>query len=313
MHGTQSVSRALDLSLALSVVLALAGCTSRANPPPDYTLSDAGFDAAPDSGLSLDAALDVAVVDAPVIPTDQPALEGEVVVWAHSRDTLYSFEPRELRVTAIGQFTTPNGEDDLQITDLAVTKDNVIYACSKIALYRVDGETAVATHVADFDLPEGVSFNGLTFLPEGVVDDDAETLVGATDDGEAGAYYRVDTETGATRELGRYSNGYRSSGDIVSVEGAGTYATVKREDLDTDLLVRIDPETGNATRIGDGIGFRRIFGLGYFRSHLYGFDADGTLIDIDPMTGVGEAVGTSTGTNEFWGAGVTTLAPVGPW
>ena len=57
------------------------------------------------------------------------------MVWAHSRDTLYTFEPRELRVRAIGRFTSPNGEDDLQITDLAVTKDNVIYACSKLALY----------------------------------------------------------------------------------------------------------------------------------------------------------------------------------
>lgn len=240
---------------------------------------------------------------------DAGPVEDEVLVYAHSAGTLFAFDPRALTVTPIGAFRLPDGSQAPQMTDLAVDSAGMIFTCGRTALYRVDATTAVATHVADFDLPTGVEFNGLTFLPAGALDPASEVLVGATD---AGDYYRVDPATGATTLLGTYSNGYVSSGDIVSVEGAGTFATVKRDDLTTDLLVRLDPRTGTATRIGEGIGYSRLFGLGYWRSRLFAFHADGQLVEIDILTGQGTLVSTTTGTDQFWGAGVTTLAPVGP-
>ena len=251
----------------------------------------------------------------PMFPDAGPAIdagtpEDDVIVWAHSADTLFALNPRTLTVTPVGMFSFADGGVVPGMTDLAVNKSGEIFTCSRTDLYRVDPRTAVTTHIAALGLESGVQFNGMTFLPEGVIDAEAETLVGATD---AGDYYRVDPVTGTTTRLGTYSNGYLSSGDIVSVVGAGTFATVKRDDLTTDLLVRLDPATGTATRIGDGIGYRRIFGVGYWRSRLYGFVADGTLVEINIETGVGTPVDGETGSDQFWGAGVTTRAPVAPF
>ncbi len=299
-----------SFSPSLLAVCAIAGCTVGREPPRVITTPDASF---PDTGLQAMPDAMPPRRDVEVPPVDAPPLMGEVLVYAHSKSTLFSFDPRSLRVASLGEFYDADHDEEPEITDIAITKDGEIYGCSRDALYRIDDENAASKRLAEFDLPEGVSFNGLTFVPMGELENDRETLVGATDDGEDGTYYRIDLETGATREIGRYSNGYRSSGDIVSVEGAGTFATVKRDDLDTDLLVRIDLTTGRATRIGDGIGYRRIFGLAYFRDRLYGFVADGTLVQIDLDTGVGDEVSTTTGTMQFWGAGVTTLAPVGPF
>lgn len=262
----------------------------------DAGASDAGRDgsAAVDAGTPTDAG----------VPTD------DVIVWAHSARTLFAFDPRELVVSSVGDFILVDGTDAPVMTDLAVDSAGTLYACSRTALWRVDTESARATHLVDMALPTDVELNGLTFLPAGSLDAGDETLVGATDSGD---YYRIDPETGATDHLGTYSNGYVSSGDIVSVEGAGTFATVKRDDLASDLLVRLDPRTGTATRIGEGIGFQRLFGLGYWRSRLFAFSADGALVEIDIETGIGSVVTDATGTDQFWGAGVTTLAPVGPF
>jgi len=196
------------------------------------------------------------------------------------------------------------------MTDLAVTRDGVVYTCSAVGLYRVDTTSAATTHIADFDVTIPGQFNGLTFLPEGVLDPSSETLVGAASSGE---YFRIDTTTAAVTPLGRYSDGFGSSGDIVSVEGAGTYATVTRGDLGSDLLVRLDPATGSVNPIGSGTGFMRVFGLGYFRNRLYGFTTVGELVQIDIMTGVGTLVSADTGASQFYGAGVTTTAPIAPF
>ncbi|MCA9601897.1 MAG: hypothetical protein KC417_07735, partial [Myxococcales bacterium] len=57
-------------------------------------------------------------------------------------------------------------------------------------------------------------------------------------------------------------------------------------------------------------GYARIYGLGYWGAALYGFTADGTLIAIDTDTAKATVVSVTTGADEFWGAGVTTQAPV---
>jgi hypothetical protein len=143
-----------------------------------------------------------------------------------------------------------------------------------------------------------------------VLDDGEETLVGAT---SSGAYFRIDRDDGTADLVGSFSDGFTLSGDIVSVEGAGTYVTVEREDLDSDVLALLDPLTGEIEPIGTGIGYRSLFGLGYWRQHLYGFSSHGELVDIDFETGAGTLVTDETGTDQFWGAGVTTIAPIGPF
>ena len=56
--------------------------------------------------------------------------------------------------------------------------------------------------------------------------------------------------------------------------------------------------------------FRSLFGLGYWGRDLFGFTNSGQLLRIDRMTGTSEVVSTTTGTSQFWGAGVTTIVPV---
>ncbi|MBI2896859.1 MAG: PQQ-like beta-propeller repeat protein [Deltaproteobacteria bacterium] len=261
-------------------------------------------------GGGQDASLDLdAGTDAHVMPDAAP-VEDDVLVWAHSADTLFSFEPRTDRVTSIGPFRTAEGDAAPQMTDLAVDSAGELYACSNDALFAVDPETATTTWITDFDVEADVRFYGLTFLPEGVLDPGVEVLVGATSNGD---YYRIDESTGATELIGRFSDDYGLSGDIVSVEDAGTFATVKRDDLDTDVLVQLDPESGEVDPIGTGIGFTNLFGLAYFRQRLYGFSSRGELIWIDIDTGEGSIVTDETGSDQFWGAGVTTIAPTGPF
>ena len=100
-----------------------------------------------------------------------------------------------------------------------------------------------------------------------------------------------------------------ASGDIVSVKGFGTVATLVKanEQNPTDWLARVDPYTGKATPIGD-TGIDRIWGLGYWEGKLYGFTSDAEFVLIDRNTGKATLV--STDNISWWGAGVTTEAPV---
>lgn len=247
-----------------------------------------------------------------------PAVDGgplpeEVLIYAHSRDTLYSFSPETLTVAEIGAFRLPDGTQAPFMLDLAVDAEGNVFTSSDGSLYGVDAETADVTVIGDFGLGEEQLF-ALSFLAAGELRADDTVLVGATN---AGAYYEIDRETAATTLLGSYPDGWLSSGDIVSVAGLGTFATVKRDDFPSDVLVQIlFAADGSSTVSVRGPiksateDFQQIFGLGYWGRVLYGFDNAGQLIEIDRDTGAGEVVSAETGTEHFWGAGVTTRVPV---
>ena len=176
---------------------------------------------------------------------------------------------------------------------------------------RQESHEAIAT-VGAFDVAMGEQFYALTFLAPGELRP-TETLVGATN---MGVYYEIDPRDASVRRLGSYPDGWLSSGDLVSVEGA-TYATIRRADDRVDTLAQITFDAGGASSIrvigpirGGGMDFRQIFGLGYWGRSVYGFSNSGQLIEIDRTTGAGRLATTMTGTDRFWGAGVTTRAPV---
>ena len=82
-------------------------------------------------------------------------------------------------------------------------------------------------------------------------------------------------------------------------------------------MARIDfnPDgSSSVTVIGrvtlDGMPVLRIFGLAYWGRTVFGFTNEGGLISIDRDTGTAERVTLDTGAEQFWGAGVTTKAPV---
>ncbi|MCB9633364.1 MAG: hypothetical protein H6721_14710 [Sandaracinus sp.] len=285
--------RALFSSLLLSLLACGGGDRRPARP-----LEDAGTTAPVDA-------------DRPDVPP-RMGIDGggldDVQVWAHSPRELYRFDPRTEAVALVGRFVTADGEPAEDMTDLAVDGFGNLYTCSFTRLYRVRADDAVVTEIGALGVADTVRFNSLTFVPAGELDESAEVLVAANAEGEL---YRVDVASGSATRLGTFSDGYGSSGDIVSVLGAGTFATVFREDLDRDWLVRVDLRTGAVMPIGS-TGTSRLFGLGYWRNRLYGFNSFGWLYVIDTETGEARLSTSDTGADLFYGAGVTTNAPTAP-
>lgn len=286
--------RALILCLP---ALALAACA--ADEPPRFVS---------DSGVRRDAAVPDGGSVAPVVDAgryDVPPLLDNVRVFAHTADALYSIDPRTFTVTRVGSFSWSDGGG--QMTDLAINAEGEAWGITFNALYRVDLVTARCTFVAPF---AGAQFNGLSFIPGGELEA-GEVLVAAN---RNGAYVRVDPVTGAVRQIGLYGADVGSSGDIVSVASGGTFATIV--DLDVgfgeepvEYLARIEPTTGRATRVGP-TGVIRTWGVGYWRGLVFGFTEGGAVVTLDTTTG--RATEVARNDVAWWGAAVTTIAPVAP-
>jgi hypothetical protein len=285
-----------------------------AQPSDDDADADAGVDTVEDLvDLPPDVPPDVPP-DRPDAADDGPDISS-VLIYAHSADTLYSFSAYTLTVTEIGPFELPDGTPAPFMFDLAVNLAGDVYTSSDTSLYRCDPATARVTLVGEFGLAADEELYALTFLPEGVLRSDRETMIGATN---AGAYYEVDVATAEASYLGQYPDGWLSSGDIVSIVGLGTYATLKRYDYPCDVLAEMTFRSDgsvSARVIGpidnpEGEQFSELFGLGYWGRSLYGFSNSGQLVEINRNTALGTLVATATGTDQFWGAGVTTIAPI---
>jgi hypothetical protein len=238
----------------------------------------------------------------------QPLPDGDVnaveaVIYSHTSTTLFRVNADTLALSTVGDFTWPAGIMNEAITDIAVDETGDLIGVSLTRLYRINPLTAQATLLAD--LEPGRQFNALSWVPAGVIPGaSGETLVGAAGDG---SLWRVSLQTGQAMQIGSFGSGYTSSGDLVSIEGAGTFAAIK--DGGKDKLARVDPTTGAATPVGTGIGFPNVYGLGYWKGRLYGFTSWEQIIVIDPTTGKGTLQQMTPG--RYWyGAGVTTKAPI---
>ncbi len=223
---------------------------------------------------------------------------GEPAVYAHTANELFKVDPTALTVELIGPFKWPGLSD--QMTDIALDKKGKMVGISYDTVYSVDPKTAVCAKLAP--LSGGADFNGLSFIAS-EIGDTTEILVAA---GISGGVYEINPATGQSKALGNYG-GPGSSGDLVSVKGLGTFATVTKSFAGTDWLARIDTLTGKATLIGD-TGFSSIWGLGFWKNKFYGFTDSKEFVTVDVKTGKGTLV--SKGGEAWWGAGVTTAAPV---
>ena len=270
-------------SIVLISFLALSACSTSRNPRNNVS-TDLAHDVLADFSTSNNG--DGAVV---VTPT--------TFVYAHTDEMLYTVDPDTLAIVPISNFGWPNGDDTM--TDIALDHDGNMIGISYASIYAVDKTTAKCTFLSSF---QGGSFNGLSFIANSSGSN--ETLVGADSDGNV---YKVDPMTGLQTLLGNYGNGFASSGDLVSVEGA-TYATVVGTDA-TDDLVKVDTTTGVATKIGE-TGFSSIWGLGYWKQKVFGFTASSGMVIIDVTTGKATAAPSQTGSISWYGAGVTTAAPI---
>jgi hypothetical protein len=286
--------------LVLSTV-AMCAVGAACGPDIPEVVSDAGGGA--DAPSAADAPSGAA--DAPPLPDAGPdaGIPFFGKVYAHSYQNLYGVDPDTLAVTLIGPFGWPTGPDSDMMTDIAVDHDGNIFGVSWGAVYAVDKDTAACTFLAPL---MGEQFNGLSFLPAGSIDPtDAEILVGT---GLSGTLWRIDPATGMSEMIGDYGGIVESSGDLVSVEGFGTVATVKNGSTN-DYLARIDETTGVATMIGT-TGIPDIWGIGFWAGKVFGFVATNEFVLIDVDTG--ETMFIYDGPENWAGAGVTTAAPIIP-
>lgn len=277
------------------VAITLAACGPRVSGDDD------------DDDTTVDARIDAAPIDA------DTTTDGEEVdfsrVYAHSGQILYRLDTTTLQPVQIGPF----GLSSSSITDIAVDKNDRMLGITLNAIYTIDIGTGAATMLAS--LPVGAGLTSLSFVPLDLQNpDSAERLVAATDQGTV---VEINQQTGATTPLGSYGTTaaglIRSSGDIVAVAGFGIYATVTiGDDLTSpDYLAQINPQSWAATPLGVGTTYDRIFGVGFWRNKIYGFvdtGSSGAIVELDRNTGAATPV--NTGTIRWFGAGVTTDAPV---
>jgi hypothetical protein len=224
---------------------------------------------------------------------------GEPAVYAHTASELYKVDPDKLTIALVAPFKWPGVAD--QMTDIALDRKGKMIGISYTTIYSVDPKTAVCTELAT--LSGGSDFNGLSFIAAETADG-KEILLAASG---SGVVSEIDPATGKSKAVGNYA-GPGSSGDIVSVKGLGTFATVKGGLFGNDWLARLDVLGGyKATLVGD-TGFQNVWGLGFWKKKFYGFTDGKQFITIDTKTGKGTLVSSSGAT--WWGAGVTTVAPV---
>lgn len=225
-------------------------------------------------------------------------------VFGHSKSTLYKLNPDTKDVGIVGNFA---GCQD--VLDIALDATSNLYATTSDGLYLVDRSTAACTLVASGDYP-----NSLSFVPAGTLDPDTEALVGYVDD----QYVRIDPSDGSIENIGApWSNGFISSGDVVSVKDGPTFLTIKDavggQTQCNDCLVEIDPATGDILKSYTNLGYDRVFGTAFWAGSVYGFTTEGELFEVTIDNGqlTTTLIETPQGLS-FWGAGSTTSAPPVP-
>ena len=198
---------------------------------------------------------------------------------------------------------------------------NTLYMEDEVSnLYTLDSTTGAADLVGPTGISlitdiafSGTSLFGVTFSEIYSIDPDtgAGTLIGpvgtenyflsslvAGDDGKlyaagvSGDFISYDPVSGITENIGNYNidGGGGASGDLVFVDGTLYASVYQNSDENQDYLATIDLGSGAATIIGDGLGYRDVFGLEYKDATLYGSTGAGDLLRIDTSTGLGTIV-----------------------
>lgn len=321
------------LWLAQSTLLAVAACSSNpvgstGSPTDTTTVADGGDAAAgtDDGAAGSDSAGSDVVVATDVAPDLAPDIDYDLLdpeedtsaetdtsepagpvgsLYAHSAEVLWRLDLGTGQFTEVGTFAFDKNEGS--VTDLALDKTAKLYATTHDDLFECSTVDAACTWLAA--LP-GTYF-GLSFVPAGTIDPTNETLVGIEDDGTWSSITFANGKA-TIKSLGKYGNNWMSSGDMFSVEGIGTYATLKGKGS-FDTLAKVNPKTGKIEQIIGGeakTGVKSLFGLAWWQGVTYGFSSDGNVYDLDLTTGVATKISTIAvpPNTKWWGAGVSTRA-----
>lgn len=242
---------------------------------------------------------------ADLFPND-PALPGSVVpkkIYAHSSSTLYTVDVETYAVGNVGAFKWPQDGGGHAMTDVAIDRYGVLYGVTFDRLYVCNPGTAACSNLGT--LPG--SYNGLTWIPAGIIEPNKDTLIGITN---GGGWFQLTVMNGvvAAKQLGSYGNGYSSAGDAFSIEGVGTFAAVNKVNVNSTVIVTVDPLNGKVTgELAVTQGYNSVFGLAGWEGLILAFDSSSQMIKIDPVTKVVTNLGAKG--VAWWGAGVGTLIP----
>lgn len=237
---------------------------------------------------------------------DDPGQPGIVVpkkIYAHSSSALYTVDVDTYAVGNIGGFKWPNDGGGHAMTDVAIDRNGVLYGVTFDRLYVCNPGTATCFNLGT--LPG--SYNGLTWIPAGIIDPDKDTLIGITN---PGAWVQLSIKGGmvTAKQLGSYGANYSSAGDAFSIEGVGTFAAVNKVGLNSTVIVTVDPTNGKVTgELAVTNGYNSVYGLAGWEGLILAFDSSSQMIKIDPVTKVVTNLG-AKGVS-WWGAGVGTLIP----
>src|SRR3954470_21852549 len=168
-----------------------AACSSSSNEAPSLPLIEGG--GKKDSGDPQEEE-DAEVADT-YIPPGTPGR-----VYAHTKDTLYIFEPTSGDLKEIGRFSCLDPSDTTDVVvDLAVDRTGTVYATTFGRFLKVDPITAACTEIKKVAAGDPSYPNALSFVPAGTVDPTKEALVGYAPLGaspDSTDYVRIDTSTG---------------------------------------------------------------------------------------------------------------------
>lgn len=253
----------------------------------------------------------------------------EPAVYVHDTKRLFRLDPKTLSFSVIGDFdcvhidSGKNLNDEntsccIGMTDIAISRTGRIVGTLRDAgntdyqLVEIDPKTA---HCSVIGTIGAVKIKGLTFLPIGALDANAEALVGI--DLSCG-YWRIDASNGTPTKIADLTVCSAKGADMVSIAKSETFIVGGGE------LRAMNPKTGEITRtigkLSPDPGGYPSAGLGYWGGTVYGFTLDGKVFAIDDKTAattevklVGDLPAQFSFANEgvmmFTGAGATTIAP----
>ena len=225
-------------------------------------------------------------------------------VYMHTASALFILDVKTYKINKIGDFGWPNdGVFTHEMTDIAVDRYGVIYGVAFTGLYVCDPNDASCTSIGT----SSASFNALTWIPAGILDPVLDVLVGVA----GSSWYRLNKSGSVFTPvyLGDYGGGYSSSGDVFSIAGVGTFATVNKLFAWDDFVVEVDPKTGKVLKeVGQLPGYTSMFGVAGWNDRVFAFDETGKILvlDIDDGKVLKEIVDTN---EAWWGAGVPTVIP----
>ena len=334
----RSLCRVISVAVMLVFALVFAACSSPTPATSNFVAdakadvkatdatpkgdgADAGGTDAEDVESLPDEAEDVAEEDTPEPDIDwSELLDNEDVgaspdvgptptgpvgqLYAHTKDTLYQLDLTAKAFVEIGKFKFDKSPD--LVTDIAVDAVGKLYSVTYHDVFVCDIKSAACTWLAK--LQGTGTFNGLTFVPKGAVNPNAESLIGISD---TGAWNLVQPSGGTAKitKLGQYGGKWLSSGDSFSVEGIGTYATLKGQGS-SDSLALVDPKNGKLIQVIGETGAKGLYGLAWWAGVFYAFSSDGNVYTLDVATGKATPVKgiTLPAGAKWWGAGVSTRA-----